>query len=63
MSTKTAARRYATVNEAAAYMSCSTKTVHRLLADPDSGINRYEVLSAPRLDLNEVDAYLSRNIR
>lgn len=54
--------RYASMADAADYAGVSTKTIARLLAQPDSGVNRYEILREPRVDLNEIDAHMSRNL-
>ena len=56
------APRYVTRAEAAAYASCAISTIDKLLADPASNVNRYEILREPRVDLNELDAHMARNL-
>ena len=36
--------------------------IYKLLADKSSNVHRYEILREPRVDLNELDAHMSRNL-
>ena len=56
------APRYVTRAEAATYASCAISTIDKLLADKSSNVNRYEILREPRVDLNELDTHMSRNL-
>lgn len=53
--------RYVTRDAAATYASCSARTIDSILSDPTTGVHRYEIRRDPRIDLNELDAYMARN--
>lgn len=55
----TVTQRFLSVKETATYLGVDERTVSRLLADGD--LTRHEVRRTPRIDLEELHAYLLRN--
>jgi excisionase family DNA binding protein len=56
VSTKTAARRMATIKAAAEYADCHVRTIERRIAD--GTLTRYGTGRMTRVDLNDIDRWL-----
>ena len=50
------------MTRSASTTSKGVSAIDKLLADKSSNVNRYEILREPRVDLNELDAHMSRNL-